>query len=148
MIYLRQDDCLIILEDFHISKKSQLLKDFDRIAERARKIFVSRYSEDFTNVIADEVRREYEALIPQIPYIGNKQPLTRFIISTAQFPAMYRVLKRHRKSVEETGKIIYEICELILDTYPVFVLRFLGRGKFSRKHLEELRKLTEESPKT
>jgi len=54
--------------------------------------------------MVEEVRLEYENLIPQLPYIGGKQPFTQFIIATAQFLAMYRVLRAHGRTVEETGK--------------------------------------------
>lgn len=41
---------------------------------------MSRYGEGRTNAMITETRQEYEALIPQLPYIGGKQPFTQFII--------------------------------------------------------------------
>ena len=128
-------------------EKKRLLKDFDETAKRLRGVLKSHYGEDFTNIIILEIRQEYEALIPQIPYIGNKKPFTQWLLATAQFLAMYRVLKRHGKSIEEAGRIGYETSEQILDTSPKFVLRFLGRATFSKKRLRNARIYAEESQK-
>jgi hypothetical protein len=45
--------------------------------------------------------------------------------------ATYRVLKAHGKSVEEIGKIIYDMCEALVD-YPTFILRLIGRLKYGK----------------
>jgi len=131
----------------YLHEKKRLLRDFDKMTRHAKGVFESHYGEDFTNTVIPEIRQEYEALIPQIPYIGNKKPFTEWLFATAQFLAMYKVLKRHGKSLEETGKIGYETSEQMLNAYPKFVLRFFGRATFSRKRLENARTYAEESQK-
>ena len=129
--------------DYYVSRKSKLLKDFDKIAKRVRNVFVSYYGTELTEVIMGEVRLEYEKLIPQLPYIRVRQPL----ISTAQFLAMYRVIRAHGKTVEEIGKLIYEASRKILDMYPGFVLRILGLMSFSGRHLKDWHRGAAESQK-
>jgi hypothetical protein len=92
-----------------------------------------------------EARQEYESLIPQLPYIGGKQPFTQFIISTGWYLAMYRVLKTHGKTVEETGRMIYEVTDAYLNSYPGFLRHLLGGVSFSKKYLKGMRKAAAKS---
>ncbi len=136
-----------MFENYYVARKSELLKDFDRLAKRVKRVFLPRFGDDLTNVMIEETRREYEALIPQLPFIGGKQPFTQFIIATAQFLAMYRVLKVHGRTVEETGKMIYELCEVLLSRFPGFLLPLIGRRDFSKKYRKALRERAAESQK-
>ncbi len=43
--------------------------------------------------MASEVRLEYERLIPDLPYVGGRQPFTQLVIHTAWGLAQYRVLQ-------------------------------------------------------
>lgn len=135
-----------IPDDYYTSRKSQLLKDFDRSVERTKGI-LSRYGGDLTDTMIREARQEYEALIPQLPYVGGKQPFTQFIIATGWYLTIYRVLKAHGKTIEEIGKIIYEVTEAFLNAYPRFLRRLLGGMGFSRIYLRGLRKRAAESQK-
>jgi len=132
-------------EDYYKSQKSKLLKDFDNIVKRTNKVFASHYGKDQANIIAAEIRQEYEALIPHIPYIGGKQPLTQFLIATVQFLAMYRLLKKHGITLEETGGLIYEVCQALMSSYPKFALRLFGRMDFSKRYQRGVQKRAEES---
>ncbi len=73
--------------DYYLSRKRKLLKEFDKTLDRIGGLFVSRYGEDSAGATIQEARQEYEALIPQLPYIGGRQPHTQFLISTAWFQA-------------------------------------------------------------
>ena len=134
-----------MVEDYYTSRKSQLLRDFDKTVKRLKNVFASRYGGESTDAMIKEVRMEYEGLIPQLPYVGGRKPFTEFVVATAQFLAMYRVLKNHGRTVEETGRLIYELCEELLDSYPRFVLRLVGNMNFSGRHLKALRKRAAES---
>jgi hypothetical protein len=132
-------------ENYYESRTSKLLKDFDTIVKRTNKVFTSHYGKDQANIISAEIRQEYEALIPQIPYIGGKQPLTQFLIATVQFLAMYRILKKHDITLEETGGLIYEVCHAMMSSYPKFVLRMFSRMDFSKRYQRGIQKRAQES---
>ena len=132
-------------ENYYSSRRGQLLREFDDLAGRVRRVFVPRLGIGPTDEMIAETRREYDALIPRVPYIGGKQPFTRFLISTAQFLAMYRVLGRRGVSLEEAGELIYRICEEVMGSYPGFVLKILGGSNFSGRHIRDLRRRAEES---
>jgi hypothetical protein len=125
--------------DYYVSRKRKLLKEFDRALDRMRGLFVSRYGED-SEAMLQEARKEYEALIPHLPYVGGRQPFTQFLISTAWFLSMYRVLKRRGETVEKVGQLIYQASEAYLQAYPRFLRRFLGFTTFSPRYLRRLKK--------
>ena len=124
---------------YYVSRKRKLLKEFDKTLDRIRGLFVSRYGED-SEAVLHEARQEYEALIPQLPYIGGKQPFTQFLISTAWYLSLYRVLKRRGETVEEVGQLLYRASEAYLQAYPRFLRRFLGFMTFSPRYLRRLEK--------
>jgi hypothetical protein len=130
--------------DYYVSRKRKLLKEFDRTLDRIRGLFVSRYGED-SEAMLQEARQEYEALIPQLPYIGGRQPFTQFLISTAWFLSLYRVLKRRGETVEEVGQLLYQASEAYLQAYPRFTRRFLGFMSFSPRYLRRVKKGAQKS---
>lgn len=128
-----------MVENYYTSRKSKLLKDFDKyMRKHARKALVSHYGDDLTDTIARETRQEYEALIPQLSYIGGKKnPLTTNLIQCAWGLALYKVLKTHDKTAEEAAKIIYKAVEAQLRSSPKFLLRLLGRWMFAQYRLKK-----------
>jgi len=94
-----------------------------------------------------EAHQEFESIIPKIPYIGGDENLnTMNLIMASSCLATYRTLKAHGKSVEEIGKIIYEMCETLVD-YPKFILRLIGRLKYGKRYEKKIREWATESQK-
>ena len=124
---------------YYVSRRRKLLEEFDRTLDRIRGLFVSRYGEDSAAML-HEARQEYEALIPQLRYIGGKQPFTRFLVSTAWFLSMYRVLKRRGEAIEEIGVFAFQASEVYLQAQPRFLRRFLGFMSFSPWYLRRVKK--------
>lgn len=132
-------------EGFYTSQKRKLLTEFDKAVKRFRSVFVGRFGDERGNQLAAEARRELEALIPQLPYIGGQQPFTQFLIVTAWALAFFKVLKRQGVSLEEYGRLNYEACRAFLDVYPRFAGRFVGQRVFSRRNLRDLPRRAAES---
>jgi hypothetical protein len=135
----------VMSSGYYVSSKRKLLTDFDRAAGRVRGIFVNRYGRELADTMIGEARLEYEGLIAELPYIGGKQPFTRFIVATAWFLAMYRVLKARGRPLEEAGRIVYELTEKTIYGYPWFVRRYVGWLFFSKRNIKRLMKGAAES---
>ena len=90
-------------QQYHIAHRRQILRDFDRTIKHIWGVFVTRYGDAQTDAMVREARLEHDRLIADLPYIGGKQPFTRFIIAAAWFLAMYRVLKSHGRTPWEWG---------------------------------------------
>ncbi len=133
--------------NYYISQKPKLLKFFDRLMKNGKKVLVSRYGDDFANMLAAETRQEYESLIPQIPYIGGVEPWTRQLILTTLFLAIYRAMKSHGKTADEAWKLCSDMEEVFLHSIPRFVRNLMRNSAFTRKQLNQYRKQAAESPK-
>lgn len=127
------------LENYYTSRRGKLLKDFDKIAKSVRDILISHYGEELTDTTIRETRQEYDALIPQLPYIGKRNIFLDNLIFSAMFLALYRVLKKYGRTVEESGKIIYEIAEVYHDEVSRFYVRRLRRqaAESQKRHCPE-----------
>lgn len=134
-----------MIEDNYISRKQRLLKSFDRSITRSKRVLISRYGIEHTNSVISESRREYEALIPQIPFIGHRNPLLIFLLPTSRYLAIYRVLQRMGLSVEEAGQIINQMNESELKTIPILLRHIIGYLWFSPLFVRRLKKRAKES---
>jgi hypothetical protein len=96
-------------KEYYIQRKPELLKQFDDECQLWKPVIIGSYHEEFAGGILWEALKEFEALIPQIPYIGgDENRRTRTLIESIRYLAFYKVMKRHGKTAEETGKILYE----------------------------------------
>jgi hypothetical protein len=130
--------------NYYMRRKFRFMLEFDLVARSARSMVGRYYGEDANALIAN-MRREFENLIPQFPYIGGKQPFTEFIVFTAMFLAMYRVNKAHGKTAEQTGEMMFEIGRAFLRSYPVILVYLFGGMNFSHRYLALVRKGAVES---
>jgi len=95
--------------DYYVSRKSEILKGFDQAARRWRPVLSCRYGDDFADVILQEARERFEALIPEIPYIGgDENHLTGSLIGSVRCLGFYQAMKARGKSAAETGRILYD----------------------------------------
>jgi hypothetical protein len=135
------------VDDYYVSRKPELLKSYDKGTKPLGKILASRFDDKHTNTILVESRQEFEAIIPQIPYIGGDENFnTKNLIMASSCLAIYRVLKDHGKTAEEVGKIIYEMTEALVD-YPKFILHLIGRLKYGKGYEKRLKEWAAESQK-
>ena len=135
----------INLSNYYIARKKRFLTELDLVAKSARPVIDRYFGDEHARALTAETRREFENLIPQLPYIGGKQPFTEFIVFTGMLLAVYRVSIAQGKTVEQTGELVYEIGRAFLKTSPVFLLRPLTPLKFSRRSWNRLQKRAIES---
>ena len=95
---------------YYISKKSKLLKSFDRSANLVRSTVVSTYGESLADTVIRDARREYEKLIPLLPPVDGAPTLRSFLIIAAQELAVFRAMTNHGKTAGEA----WEICHMAL----------------------------------
>jgi len=126
----------------YVSRRSKLLKDFDRSVSRVKRVLIARYGEDEANTLIRESRQKYEELIPQIPIIGDRNPLLIFLLPASRYLAIYRTFQKHGRSVEEAGRLAYEMGEAEFKAVPGFARRLIGVLWFSPLFTKRLRKRT------
>ena len=124
---------------------SRLRKDLDRSLARVRRVLIARYGEKQANTLIRESGQEYEALIPEIPPIGDRNPFQVFLLPTTRYLAVYRALQRQGRSVEDAGRLILEMGEADLVAIPRLVRRLIGYLWFSPWLRERLKRRATES---
>jgi hypothetical protein len=131
--------------NYYAAKKQGLLKDFDKSTAFMKDYLVRRYGIDLTDLLLKEAWQEYEKIIPQIPHIEGirARPLNAFLLITAQELAVYRVMKKHGKSPEETWEICHEAIRLRMDKYSKIKRWLFKRLLFSRFAIRRMRKRAE-----
>jgi len=136
------------IENYYISRKPKLLKNFDKTANIVRKIVISRYGEEFAHTILKETRQEFEALIPHIPHIRGSTPALRtFLIISAWELAAYKAMKKHGKGAKEAWELCHEVLKVRLKTVPTFVCHLLTSLFFSSFVKKRARKIAEKTQK-
>jgi hypothetical protein len=119
----------------------RLLRQFDAYVPRVEPQLRGRLGVDETAQVMAEARAELERLLPRTPYIGGRHnPLTWNLETSVIFLALYHVLRRQGWSDEATGRLVYDLVDGWLRTYPGWLRRLLGRWRFSSFHLASLRK--------
>jgi hypothetical protein len=119
--------------EYYVRNQDKLFEEHRKMAAAGREIIVARYGKAFADTLLSESLAEFETLIPALPYIGGKQnPLTDNLISSAGALALYRVMQRHGKTVEETGELLYRMMEAWIMRYPRLMRRLMGRYFMSR----------------
>lgn len=99
------------------------------------------YGRDIAEAVVRETLKRFEALLPEIPYIGgDKNVLTENLYLSAAMLAMYQSLKARGKSVEEVARLIYLGTSAFYSSFPfAWLLRWQGRQLFSQRRIEQRR---------
>lgn len=103
-------------EYYYTSRKTNLLRDYDKAVGPGREVVVKSLGGSLAGEVLLDGRKEYEAIIPEIPYIGGEQNdnSTSQLLAAAQSLALYRVLVANGKGIEEIGQVIYDMFEAML----------------------------------
>ncbi|MHC4559903.1 MAG: L-2-amino-thiazoline-4-carboxylic acid hydrolase, partial [Planctomycetota bacterium] len=118
----------------YASRKSKLLKDFDRTAALVRRYLIQRYGEEFADTLHREARQEYENLIPEIPFIRDMRAraLNSFLLITAQEVAVYKAMKKHGKEPSDALEICHEAIKERMKSFSKLKRWLLKRLMHSR----------------
>jgi hypothetical protein len=136
-------------DGYYMNQKSKLLVDLSKFVRKyGATVLISHYDQDLAGTIVKETHHEYEELIPKLPYIGGKKnTLTNNIIQSAWAIALFRALKAHGKTAEETGQILYEMMEMQFQSYPKLLRYLVRRWYFTRYKYNKMKQQAAESQK-
>ncbi len=96
-------------KDYYIKRRTELFNQFEEDVKRWRPFLLEKYGEIQAYKICIAASEEFEKLIPQIPYIGgDENNLTKNLVDSVRYLALYKAMKNHDIPVEEIGKVIYE----------------------------------------
>jgi hypothetical protein len=123
------------------SQRDKLLSDFDQTAQLVMGFVAKRYDEEFAARLHREARKEYEAIIPQVPYIAGARakPLNAFLRITAQEVAVYKAMKKDGKTPGEAWEVCHEAIRLRMEKFPgrkVWLLRRLMYSPLAKRRIQ------------
>jgi hypothetical protein len=99
----------------------------------ANKVILSHFDREFAVYVQETAEKEYEKLIPEIPYVGGiKNFFSEMPIKAAVILALYRTLNNEGVSLEEFGKILEEITTAYMNSFPAWVRNTAGKLWMSR----------------
>ena len=125
--------------NYYISRKDALLKDLDDNFPYFEKVLTGEYDAAEIEAIYHEARQNFEALIPQLPYIGgDANGLTTNLVQSAWCLAIYQTMQPRGKTAEDVGRIIYRAVQGMMDASPRGFLRLGGVLQTSSLSLESL----------
>jgi hypothetical protein len=111
--------------DNYLFRKNQLMRNFDKSLGYVKAWVVSWLGEEQANRFRQEARREYETMLPRIPFIGTNPMSLSFFIPTTRYLAMYRALQKQGRTVADAGLLAYMIGTEEAKAIPYFIRRFL-----------------------
>ncbi len=118
---------------YYSSRKKKLLEDFDRNCTFMKDHMTLRYGEELTCILLTEMRKEFNKLIPEIPFIKGIRArfLNTFLIITAQELAVYKAMHNHGKPPSEAWECCHQAIRLIVETVPKWKRLIWKRLMFS-----------------
>jgi hypothetical protein len=125
-----------------------LLRDPDPLSDfyaSTQQVLGTRFGQSRAKKLVQDIRREYEGLVPEVPYIGGEGNMfTEWLTYGVYYLAVYRVLKPLGQTVEQVGRTIYETYEMMADR-PQWLIRLVGGLKYGEGYVERLRAAAAES---
>lgn len=132
-------------QDFYTRQETKLLKDFDRVVKHMKAEIASRYGAQQAAEVLRAARQEYQRMLPDLPYVGGRQPFTQFVITSAWWLAVYRGLQGKSSDVRESGEMFFELSRRYMQQVPGLVRRYLGKSMFTKKYQQRLKERALES---
>jgi hypothetical protein len=119
-----------------------LLRDPDPLSDfydSTEKVLSRRFGQSQGDLLVQDIRREVEVLLPEVPFIGGEENVfTEWLTYGVYYLAVYRVLEPLGQTVEQAGRIIYETYEAMADR-PQWLIRLVGGLKYGEGYVERLR---------
>jgi hypothetical protein len=125
-------------DNWYLKNKTRIMREIRFAIPYYKKFIAQAYGRDMAKAVVAETIQGFEALLPDIPYIGGDENiLTENLYLSAAMLAMYQSLKARGKSVEETARLIYLGTSKFYSSFPFsLLLRWQGRGLFSQKRID------------
>ncbi|NVM18262.1 MAG: L-2-amino-thiazoline-4-carboxylic acid hydrolase [Candidatus Lokiarchaeota archaeon] len=137
-----------IVKDYYMKNKAKFMTQFDKFIHISKDLLVKQFNESQMEVIFDKMRKEYENLIPEIPYIGGRRnPFTSMLVDCVAMLAFFRTLENEGLSYGEIGEFNYGFWEKI-NKIRVHKLEKLGQNPIDQYFNETYLTFTKNLAKT
>lgn len=130
-----------ITGNYYLNHREALLKGFDEMFCYAYPLLVDAYGDRQAESIIWDSRREFDRLIPEIPFIGGlDNALTENLVMAAWFLAFFRAMEAQENTVGEAYEVIYGMVDGWLRRYPPSFASMMGALRLTPLYLDSLKK--------
>jgi len=131
-------------KNYYLKKKRTLLRTFKTALVIVKNILIEYFGESKFKEISTITEKEFEALIPQIPYVGGDEShLTEDLINATLLLPLLRVFEKEGLDFYKVGKLAYDLFQAFYKVIPppsdIFSEEYLIQLKESAKR-SKLRK--------
>jgi hypothetical protein len=100
--------------EYSIYQKDNLMKQFDDLSKEHKEYLVKRHDASKVNMWISRARKDYEVLIPQIPYVGGEENrFSDMLVLTSTFIPLLKILREEGMSTRENGRMIVETADAL-----------------------------------
>lgn len=119
--------------NYYVVNKERMVKSIRGQVQSLKSVLKKYYEDSIVDDIINQVYVEFEQLLPKMPYIGGMDNLlTKQIVGSSPYLALYKALKRKEMPTDNIGKVIYDSSVLYWNSYPK-ILGPLMRWYFTSK---------------
>jgi hypothetical protein len=106
-------------KNYYLKKKRTLMRTFKTALVIVKDILIEQFGDSKFEEISAITTKEFEELLPQIPYVGGDQNhLTESLINSALLLPFLRVFEKEGLNYEEIGKLTYDMFEAFFKVIP------------------------------
>ncbi len=101
-----------LIKDYYIKRKRKLMTNFEKQLAILSNLLKKKVDKAKTDGMLNQMKAEFEKIIPEIPYIGGqKNPMTILLIGAMSDLAIFRILEREGFTLREIGQLHYEFSD-------------------------------------
>ncbi len=119
-----------------LSKRKKLLQDFSKLNVLIAHQLEQQYSRDFSDRVFQRAKKEFEKMIPELPYINldktKEHPYLRLFIFSAMTMAIYFSLVHYLKDKKAAKRVIITFFSMNLPAGISFPAKILVGWMFKR----------------
>ena len=131
------------IENYFADQKMYCGTFFERAARNGKKAVFAKYGKENGQHVLEQVKAEYENLLPQVPYVGEIDIMKRQMLLTVIFTAFYQVLKEQEK-IEDIWTLCNDFNKETLMGMPGLVRWLLKKSTFGKRMKNSFKKLADE----
>ncbi len=121
--------------NYYMIHKKKMMKFFNTMTKKSTKTINTKFIDKLNTPIMDDIKMEYEKLLPCIPYVGGIEPWTKQLLLTTIFLSVYKKLSALGNSAEEAWDVCNTIMIVQLNSIPRLVRKIIKRSVFSKKQM-------------
>jgi len=106
-------------DSYYKNNSRKFTDDFEIILDAVRDQYIARFGEDDADLFIRRARGEFPKVLQRLPPIGGeKNPDMKFLLSGAQYLAMYIPMKERAVPADVLGRIMYDMVSRYFSDMP------------------------------